>query len=418
MTRDDFSAIPKQQHFLKRLLRAALGRRRGPGLYLRKVYYWLAPRLGRYLPWHWRKHNILFLCNSPIMAPYLHQIWELLQHDSRLGFVVSLPQHEEWQGSIDYIRDMFPIRALKKRWVYAFRWDLIILADHTSGKLLDGQRCPSLRIMHGTPGKRLNGEVYAFGQRAYDKMGRIRYARMFVSNHSDRALGISIDSAYENILAVVGNLEHDKLLAAQQEREQYRQQLGLHSQKTAISILSTWGPHSLLRTIGEPLINAAQQMPKHMTFMVCAHPHEFRQQAHGQRAWGSYLHSLKAKGFIVRDPTDDWFPYVLASDIVITDHTALCLDAALLQRPVIFVPTPEDIIESSGLIAQLRAMAPVLAPDASNLAELLGQIPAHYPYEQLARVARAICPYPGQASERMRAEIYDLLNLKPYTQVS
>ena len=308
-----------------------------------------------------------------------------------------------------------PIRALKKRWVFAFRWDLIILADHTSATLLDGQRCPSLRIMHGTPGKRLRGEVYAFGHWAYNKMGRIRYARIFVSNHSDKALGVSIDPAYENILAVVGNLEHDKLLAAQQEREQCRQQLGLHSQKTAICILSTWGPHSLFRTIGEQLINAAQQMPKHMTFMVCAHPHEFRKQAPGQRAWGSYLHSLKEKGFIVRDPADDWFPYVLASDIVITDHTALCLDAALLQRPVIFVPTPEDIIEPSGLIAQLRAMAPVLAPDASNLAELLGQIPAHYPYEQLARVAQAICPYPGQASERMRAEIYDLLNLEPHS---
>lgn len=59
---------------------------------------------------------------------------------------------------------------------------------------------------------------------------------------------------------------------------------------------------------------------------------------------------------------------------------------------------------------KVRQFAPILS-DARMLRECLLKAKDGYPFEKLHQLAQTIHPYPGEAAERIRKEIYNLLGI-------
>jgi len=368
------------------------------------------------LPWFWRhrsERHILLVCSSVVMAEYLAEIWEILQPDPCLRFWVLPPHEEERRDAHLQVRRLLPLRQAGKHWVRLMKWDLMIVADHAWKRLVHRRRCPTLRISHGVPGKRVDGELYAFGTGAYDEQRRLRYTRMFVSSDHVRNLAVAADPALGDIVAVVGIPGDDKTLAHLPRRREYREQFGFSPSDVVVFVMSTWGPDNLFNRMGDKILEETRRLRKEFRFILTTHPHEYRPAAPGQRVWGEHLRSQRAHGFVVREPSESWIPYMVACDVILTDHTALALHGVPLRRPVVVVPIPDEVLEQGGPIWRLREISPMIKEDASDLRDCLWSAKNNYPFDRLEQLARELNSYPGNAAGRIREEVYKLLGMSP-----
>jgi len=358
---------------------------------------------------------ILLVCNHSLMAEYLAEVWHLVRADERLKFRLLLRSFvPDRSGGQEHIREQLPIPVVGLWQAYVRRWDLIIAPDHVHTALVDRCDCPTLFVPHGIQGGRLfEGEQYTFGKFAYNRRGEIRYTRMFAANEANRDIAMALNAKFADVIAVVGNLHDDQMLELAARRDDLRRNLGVQPDEKVVFVLSTWGPDCLFRTIGDAVLAEARKLQLEFRFVLNIHPLEYRPQPAGERVWGEYLRTQRQHGFLVREPTEDWMRYMVACDIVLTDHTSLALHGALLGRPPVYAPVRDELLEPGSLVWRLREIAPTIRADAADLRARLCQALNSFPKDALNRLAREINSCPGSSADRIRDELYSLLTVAP-----
>lgn len=360
-----------------------------------------------------QRRNILLGCNSLTMIEHLLDFYELFKDDSRLQFRVAFFKYTSRPSEIGRMRELMPIKEVSWRWAHVKAWDMCVVADHYFSGLLDRRKFPAVYLGHGSDGKSKDGENCSPRVRGtFDRKGRLRYSRMFYEREVDRDCTVRKEPRMKDIITVVGSLALDKLLAQIDRRDEFRCQLGYKSSDTVVLVLSTFGPDSLFQTMGDDFLEQSRKLQGEFCFILSVHPNEYCSRALGQRVWGEYLRSQREYGFVVREPSERWIPYIVACDIVITDHTSLCDAAALLERPIIFVPVRDELIWKGSVRWKLRQFAPVLK-ETQQLREVLVAAKNNYPLQKLHKLATTINPHPGEAAECIRKQIYDLLKISP-----
>ena len=164
--------------------------------------------------------------------------------------------------------------------------------------------------------------------------------------------------------------------------------------------------------MGNAIVEEARKLIGPFRFVLSVHPMDFRSWPYRARNWGEYARTLKPQGFDVREPSDPWLPYMVASDIVLTDHTSLAVYGAPVGRPSVFVPLEGNLLTENSAIWRLWQMSPTLK-NPRALGETLLSALRDYPYGQLAYLAKDINACPGRSAERVREEVYRLLRLEP-----
>jgi hypothetical protein len=354
------------------------------------------------------------------MVVNLAEVCELFKVDERLRFKLFSIFDADRKGALDRpgakeeIIKKLPFPLSRRPLAYFRRWDLIITASHASKEMVDGHFCPTLFINHGMAGgKQIADGSYAFNSNAFDRLGRLRYTRMFSASELNREIAVARNPAFKDIIAVVGDLCNDKMIAQEGRRDEFREELGFKQDDIVVFVISTWGRGSLFRTIGKELLEEARKLQEEFRFVLSVHPMEHLPKPRGERVWGEYVRAQKQHGFLVREPAEDWTSYLVACDVILTDHTSLALRGAVLGRPIVYVPVSDDLIMEGSITWLLREISPVIKKDASDLREcLLGAI-HDYPFDKLRKLGRAVNPYPGRSGERIRKEVYELLELAP-----
>ena len=348
------------------------------------------------------------------MAEYLADVWQLLKDDKNIRFY--LLESSRWKegrpGTQEYIRKTLPVPLIRSRWIARMHWDLMIIADHARASLVDKKRCPTLFVPHGIEsGLNLMNGQYTFSDFALDKKGDCRYTRMFAASYTNRNIAAEINNVFDDVTVVVGNLHDDKMLALAEQRDAIRSQMGFTSDDNVVLVLGAWGPQSLYNRMGDVILSQSRDLMGEFRFILNVHPHEYRPKPSGERVWGEYLRTQKKNGFIIREPDEDWIPYMVACDVILTDYTSLALHGTLLKRPVVYVPLPESLKNPESLVWRLYELSPVINDDASDLGDRLRQSLNDYPFGKLEELASQINSYPGQSRPRVLKELYSLLKL-------
>ena len=398
--------------------------------FVEKVFHALSCRieetvflLTRWFSWPFRlfckrfclssRKNILFKCDSLVMSEHLRDFWELFQDDSHLRFHVWFPTRTKKQESISDMKKILPVSEVGPLSVYSRNWNLIALPNHSPLFLTAMRKTPAVFIGHGyrtsKPGMNESG---SYNHRAFDKNGRSLYVQMFETDNMTRDSAIEFYPALKDLIVVVGSIANDKLLAMRDRRDEFRRRFGFMPDDTVVFVLSTWRKECFFEIVGDAFLKEARKLMGEFKFVLTIHPNEYRSKPPGQRVWGDYLRSQRKHGFVVREPSEDWLPYMLACDIILTDHTSLQAYGILLEKPLICVPVPDDIIWRDSATWKVREFAPVL-DDMRNLRKALLEAKTNYPMDRLKQLASEMNPYPGQSAERIRKEIYELLDLTP-----
>lgn len=363
------------------------------------------------LPKTGHKKNILMVCNGTQMVEHLSEIWELLKYDQNLRFYLFLPHSDSTQGMYQRISSKLDIRIISRLKLLLKRWDLVILPDHlhyiSRWNLFTW---PTLRIPHGVVGKSVEGESYYFGKPCLNSNGEIPYTRIIVYSEAEMRLAITTNPSFKNKVVVTGNLKSDSLLKKSKNRDKIKTQLGLQQNEKLILIVSTFGENCLFNTIGEVLLSKAISLSTQFRFAISIHPFEHSKRMSGDNKWLEYLSNLRSQGFLVLAPTEDWESYMLACDILLTDHTSLSLYGLPLGKSFIYVPIPEDSIEKNSITWGLMNISPMLSADASNLEDCINEANSNICKDRLKDLSDKFCTYAGEATDRTKTAIYDILN--------
>jgi CDP-glycerol glycerophosphotransferase len=134
--------------------------------------------------------------------------------------------------------------------------------------------------------------------------------------------------------------------------------------------------------------------------------------------WPGVLREFSANPRFALARSSDAGPFLAAADVLVTDHSSVGFEFALLDRPLIVFDAP-DLREAARIDREqwelLRTMSDVVeAPDqlAHTLREALRE-PARR-REARAR-ARHLFAFPGAACDRAIAVVYELLEVEPRT---
>jgi hypothetical protein len=365
------------------------------------------------LPRLTKKRRVLFITESHLME-YLVDVWNLLRTDEELYFR-SIEIYQESEGSVRRKEQLGDI--IRARLAYLCKWDLVITTNHPSSivtkDFCNKEYWPTLRIQHGIMGKKVDGRAHAYSKYAYDSSGRIMYSCIFASSEYEKKIAVGYDQEYNRVVKVVGSLQDDQLLDLMQQRSTIRNTFGIKDEEVVVFIVSTWGQNCLFRRWGTKVINEALKIKDKYRFIISIHPLEYGKNPAGKEKLEQYFKSLAAEGFLIREPQEDWKKYLIACDLIITDHTALSAHGALIKRPFVYVPIPDDIVEPESPISLLKNISPKLRDDAQDLQDKIQEALNDYPYGLLDDVAKAINSYPGESKKRINEEIYHLLKLAP-----
>jgi hypothetical protein len=354
------------------------------------------------------RRSVLLVALNELQVRYLSEFRGVFDSDPRLSFFLTSRRRgraaEPVRSRAAAVNLPFLERDhARRRW-----WDLAVFADH-GGLERFPRLIPRLRIQHCmATGKRIGGEWYRYNPAlCLDRRGRPVYECIFEASEAIRALAVAEVPALAGRIAVVGDLDADRLLARQGDREACRRELGLGPDDRVALIWSTWGPGALIRTMGEALLAEAERLQKEgpWRFVLSVHPEHWLA---GGESFRAQVRGFEDRGLVVRPAGVSFYEPFVAADAMISDHTSLAAMYALLGKPLAFVPVGAEYLSPESTLGRLHA----LCPHVKSPADLEEVLDGDFPLAGMRELTDELTSEPGRAAERYRQETYDLLRLK------
>jgi len=354
--------------------------------------------------------RVLVELRSPMNLEVLRPIWTALARDARVDLTFAA-ENGAWvrpalaQAGLDH-------RLIPGRQAVWRRFDLAFNADPWDA--LDLRRCwRRANFFHGVAGKldlddpRTLARHIDFG--IYDRL-------LFVNEERLR-LYVEAGVVPRERAALVGFPKTDDLVNGQWSAAEVRRQLGLDPSLRTVLYAPTFSPASSLHLAGEAIVDTLRASGRNV--IVKLHdrslvPHPKHTAGIDWRARLARFNGLPRYAFAEGAHAG---PYLAAADALITDHSTIGFEFALLDRPIVVFDAP-DLLRHARINPDkwrlLRGMAD-LARDVAELPAVLDRALA-LPERHAAarqRVSRSLFAFRGRATERALQVVYELLELTP-----
>jgi hypothetical protein len=327
--------------------------------------------------------RVKFFCTSTVHAHNVRSIFA----EAEEGFAVVSPQRA----------------ALTK-------FDAYLAADFNWAKLPRGTK--RVQTFHGVAGK--YGNVYDRPENSAREWDRLFFINRRRLNNFISSGAIDADSP---AISLVGMPKADCLVDGSLQRNAILESLGIDPVRRTVLYAPTWTPYASLNVMGEEL---AEQLGR-AGYCVIVKLHDNSRDPDPRNSGGvdwvgrltpillKYGGHLAARGSIA--------PYLVAADVMISDHSSAGFEYLLLDRPLIRIEMPELIartnIHPDYVELLMRASTTVRDPEETVRAtESAFSAPAHLS-EQRKAVAAELFYKPGTATNRAITELYKLMELPP-----
>jgi hypothetical protein len=218
-------------------------------------------------------------------------------------------------------------------------------------------------------------------------------------------------------IRLVGMPKSDCLVDGTLRREDVLEAHGLTPSSTTVLYAPTWTRFSSLNVMGEELVR--RLVDAGLTVLVKLHDHSLNRnfESSGDVDWLGRLMPILAKGRGRLITSGDASPWLVAADVLITDHSSIGFEYFLLDRPVVRIAMPE-LIQRADIpdeYVQLLASASTTVETPSEVVAAVTDA-ASRP-RLLSAVRRGLVAElfhePGNATRRAVDELYSLMELDP-----
>jgi CDP-glycerol glycerophosphotransferase (TagB/SpsB family) len=338
-----------------------------------------------------------------MMAP----VHEALAADLRIRVWLTSSERPDRAAAI-YRQARAAAHLITPRRAMAMRFDACLAADFVWASLPRGT-C-RVQMFHGVAGKWAH--IYdrpATSMRGWHRLFFIneRRLRNFIA-----AGALDSDS---DAIRLVGMPKTDCLVDGSLQRDTVLAGKGLDPRRPTVLYAPTWTPHSSLNAVGEAVI--AGLIDAGYTVLVKPHENSFDMayENSGGVDWAARLTALlqDGKGLLVRDGNAS--PWLVAADVLISDHSSIGFEYLLLDRPLVRIEVPE-LIRRAGVpeeYVRLMASASTTVHDTHAVLESVARGFADPGQQSQIRreVAAELFYRPGGATRRAVRELYDLMEL-------
>jgi len=347
-------------------------------------------------------HRLLFYGSSPMNYVVFRSVHERLRTDSRLDIWLAgkfLGEKKPHKLYVEFgLQSDRIIGSLRTKLA---RFDLYLVSRW---RVAAPRARKKAHFFHGVSFKN-----YAISSRA-----RL-YDRLFVVGdyHRRRFIETGILEPDDPRIARVGMPKTDCLVDGSIDRTAVLEGLELDPARPTVLYAPTWSQYCSLYTLGMGLMRAVASRP--LNFLIKLHDASYDPR-HNTIDWAEALKEFDGSPNVRVIHDWDVCPYLVASDILISDASSVSNEYTLLDRPIIFCDVPELFKEWGQLDLETwgRKTGYVVAT-TDELNEALDDALADPGRHSETRRACAadIFYNPGRATDRAVEEIYALLELGP-----
>ncbi len=215
---------------------------------------------------------------------------------------------------------------------------------------------------------------------------------------------------------LVGMPKVDCLVDGTLRRSEVLVSRGIDPEARTVLYAPTWTPYSSLNAHGEALITALGTRRVHGAREAARElPRHGRYEKSGGIDWVGRLRPLLARlgGRLVDE--SDVSPWMVAADVLISDHSSVGFEYLLLDRPLVRIEMPELLARTSippdYVALMVEASTSTRAADDTVAAVDAGFADPRRGSASRRAVVEELFHRPGTATTRALSELYDVLEL-------
>jgi hypothetical protein len=341
--------------------------------------------------------------NYATVAPII----ERLQQDERIKVFFTASE------SPDRVKEIYadarpPHQLIKPKTAALMHFDAYLTADFLWARLPRGTR--RVQTFHGVAGKyRTVYDSPADSMRGWERLFFINKRRL--QNFIDTG-AVDADSP---AIRLIGMPRLDCLVDGTLQRDAILTSLGIDPSRKTVLYAPTWSRYSSVATMGEEIVKRLGAAG----YAVIVKLHDRSRQADDYHSggvdWGERLEPLlKGNGGVLATGSNS-SSYLMAGDVLITDHSSVGFEYLLLDRPLIRIHVPELLAKTDiePVYVQLMSEAATSVNDIDELCAAVDRNFADAKAKSASRVhvAGEMFYKPGTATSRAVAEMYDVIEL-------
>lgn len=352
------------------------------------------------------RRSVLVDARTPVNFTMIAPVYRAMTADTRVDFYFTAS--EEPQRLAEIYREADGARLLHPSAARRMRFDAYVASDFMWQPLPRGT-C-RIQVFHGVGGK-YGFDAPTSSMRAWDRIFFVNERRL---KNFVKAGAIDPDSP---AIRLVGLPKADALVNGTWTRSGVIQSLGLDPERPTVLYAPTWSPASSLNVMGPDLIRRLLASGVNLIVKLHDRSRDLRAFYSGGVDWVAMLTPLLDGQRGVLAPGHDISPYLVAADLMITDHSSAGFEYLLRDRPIVRIHRPELIRDANihpDYVALLASVSDSVntADEAVRAVERgLGR-PDRLGADR-RRVAADIFYRPGGATARAVRNLYDAIDLDP-----
>jgi CDP-Glycerol:Poly(glycerophosphate) glycerophosphotransferase len=356
---------------------------------------------------HRGKLRVLVDVRTPMNLAVLRPVWKALTDDPRIALTVTAEDMAAVRAALeaDGLEELLAHRDA----VLWTRFDLAMTADAWNHTAL--RRCRRwIKFFHGVAGKYDLDDPAKLGAAALDTFDRLAFVN---EDRMQRYLTSGIIRTDQAVL--VGFPKLDALVNGAWNPASVRQSLGLSPTVETVLYAPTFSTANSLHLAGEAIVRALLETGRNVIVKL----HDRSATPHPKYTdgidWPARLAAFESSPRFALARRADIGPLLSAANLLVTDHSTVGFEFALLDRPIVVYDAPD--LQAAARIdaarwAQLRSMADVVSSPEALAPAVDTALAAPALKHEARRSAHALFANAGRATEVALDVVYELLEVK------
>jgi hypothetical protein len=351
--------------------------------------------------------RILVDARTPVHYSMFAPVHAAMAADERVRFYFCASEEPSKAAAI--FRDAGPdARVIGPARAAVTKFHAYVTSDFTWTRLLH----PTCRIQmfHGVGGK------YGFDA---PTASLAPWHRLFFVNRRrlNNCIAAGALEAGSPAIRLIGMPKVDALVDGSLTRNRVLASLGLPADRPTVLYAPTWSPASSLNTLGSALLQRLRTLPVNVIVKLHDRSRDLRPQYSGGVDWPAALHAHLAPGAAVLASSADICAYLVAADVMVTDHSSAGFEYLLRDRPLVRIHLPDLIALANihqdyvQLLADVSESTTAVEDTVAAVERALAD-PAAKSSTRRA-VAADLFHQPGTATARCAHALYEAIGLEP-----
>ena len=332
-------------------------------------------------------------------------IYECLMHDARLDIrFMNSYDNLNFCKEVDIARKKF----IDERWVRVFSWDLYFATDFLCPKL--GEETKKIFLSHGISEKKYGSEEPSFlkGQLS-------SFDRVFVSSKAQYTRLRSLLKREEAAkVQYVGYPRLAYLTTNNYDVTCIRKELGLDNNLPIIVFAPTWGEEGSWKKFGKEIVETLVSL--NVNVLLKLHDGSYYARSFDKKhRFKKHLNEFEKYCTVRIIRESDIYPYLILSDMLISDYGSLILEYQVLKKPTIFFDLDKhnELVVSNPIKLELLRKTCICIKSPQELGSALSRAKNTFNTHNAYRdeLIKEYIDNAGTAQKQIIETIYKLLNL-------